>query len=144
VLDRLQQVEPKVLVAVDGYLHKGKAADRREQVAEIRAGLPSLAATVILPYLRSQAQGPDGAWSWEQLVAVDGPLEFEPVPFDHPLYIVYSSGTTGLPKAIVHGHGGILLEHLKVLHLHHDLHAGDRFFWFSTTGWVMWNFLVSG
>jgi acetoacetyl-CoA synthetase len=142
VVDRLSQVEPRVLLAVDGYRYGRSAVDRREELAEIRAELPSLEATVVLPYLHPKAGGDDLAWS--DLLADAGPLAFEQVPFDHPLYILYSSGTTGLPKPIVHGHGGILLEHLKMLGLHHDLGPEDRFFWFTTTGWMMWNYLVSG
>ncbi|HXA30415.1 MAG TPA: acetoacetate--CoA ligase [Candidatus Angelobacter sp.] len=143
VVDRFRQIEPKLLLAVDGYGYGGKRIDRRDDLAAIRAELPSLQATVLLPYLDPQATL-DGASTWADLRATPGPLEFEPVPFDHPLYILYSSGTTGLPKPIVHGHGGILLEHLKMLALHSDLGPGDRFFWFSTTGWMMWNVLVSG
>jgi acetoacetyl-CoA synthetase len=136
VVDRFAQIEPKVLLAVDGYRYNGRDFDRTEMVASIaeQIGAPA----VRLGYL-------DGS-GWEEgfLGPADAPLEFEPVPFDHPLWVLYSSGTTGLPKAIVQGHGGILLEHLKLLHLHVDAQAGDRVFWFTTTGWMMWNFLVSG
>ncbi|MDI1460475.1 acetoacetate--CoA ligase [Catellatospora sp. KI3] len=138
VTDRWQQISPKVLVAVDGYRYGGKLIDRTGEVAAIRAALPSLEHAVVLSYTQ-------GAAGLGELAAdTDEPLVFTPVPFAHPLYVLYSSGTTGLPKPIVHGHGGILLEHLKMLALHHDLGPGDRYFWFSTTGWMMWNYLVSG
>jgi acetoacetyl-CoA synthetase len=145
VIDRFGQIEPTVLLAVDGYRYGDRDVDRRGELAEIRAALPSLAATVVLPYLDPSAvESVPGALSWDDLLSTAAPLAFEPVPFDHPLYILYSSGTTGLPKPIVHGHGGILLEHLKALGLHTDLGPADRFLWFTTTGWMMWNYLVSG
>jgi acetoacetyl-CoA synthetase len=143
VVDRWRQIEPALLVAVDGYRYGDKLMDRRGEVAEIQAALPSLRATVSLSYVDNGLGGSTVDWS-ELAAPTDEPLAFEALPFDHPLYILYSSGTTGLPKPIVHGHGGILIEHLKTLALQNDLGPGDRFFWFSTTGWMMWNFLSSG
>ncbi|MEO7296211.1 MAG: acetoacetate--CoA ligase [Candidatus Limnocylindria bacterium] len=144
VVDRFSQVEPKVLLAIDGYRYGEREIDRTDELAAIRATLPSLSATVILPYLRADAATAPDTITWADLLSKPGELAFEQVPFDHPLFVLYSSGTTGLPKPIVHGHGGILLEHLKIHALHHDLGPADRFFWFSTTGWMMWNYLVSG
>ncbi len=144
VVDRFSQVEPRVLLTVDGYRYGSRAVERADEVAAIRAALPGLQATVAIPYLHPGESTIAGAVGWDALLAEPGPLAFEQVPFDHPLYILYSSGTTGLPKPIVHGHGGILLEHLKIHALHHDLGPADRFFWFTTTGWMMWNYLASG
>jgi acetoacetyl-CoA synthetase len=148
VIDRFAQIEPKVLFAVDGYRYGGKDFDRRGVVAELQGAMPSLTRTVVLPYLDPEpGLSPlRDATTWDDLLATGAgaELSFERVPFDHPLWVLYSSGTTGLPKAIVQGQGGILLEHLKKLHLHVDAHPGDRLFWFTTTGWMMWNFLVSG
>jgi acetoacetyl-CoA synthetase len=150
VVDRLAQVEPRVLLTVDGYRYGDRDIDRAREVASVRAALPGLEAVVVVPYLRDEAGATTavpGAVTWRALLDVRGaapPLAFERVPFDHPLYILFSSGTTGLPKAIVHGTGGILLEHLKALALHTDLGPHDRFSWYTTTGWMMWNYLVSG
>jgi acetoacetyl-CoA synthetase len=148
VVDRFAQIEPKLLFAVDGYRYGGKDFDRRETVAALQEAMPSLERTVVLPYLDPD---PDlsplrAATTWSELRASGegAGLVFERVPFDHPLWVLYSSGTTGLPKAIVQSQGGILLEHLKKLNLHIDAHPGDRLFWFTTTGWMMWNFIVSG
>jgi len=143
VIDRFGQIEPRVLLAIDGYRYGDRDVDRREALAEIRAGLPSVESTVLVPYLDPDAVV-RGAVRWADLLGEAATLDFEAVPFDHPLYILYSSGTTGLPKPIVHGHGGILIEHCKALGLHTDLGPSDRFFWFTTTGWMMWNYLVSG
>ncbi len=144
VVDRFSQIEPKVLLTIDGYRYGNREVDRTDEVAAIRASLPSLVATVVLPYLDSSSVRVPQAMTWAELISQPAELAFEPVPFDQPLFVLYSSGTTGLPKPIVHGHGGILLEHLKIHALHHDLGPTDRFFWFSTTGWMMWNYLVSG
>jgi acetoacetyl-CoA synthetase len=140
VVDRFGQIEPTVLLAVAGYGYGDKDVDRREQVAEIRAGLPTVRHVVHVPY---GANALPGALGWDELLAAPGDLAFDPVPFAHPLCVLFSSGTTGKPKAIVHGHGGILLEHCKNHGLSWDLRPGDRILWFSTTAWMMWNALVS-
>jgi acetoacetyl-CoA synthetase len=152
LIDRFAQIEPKVLIAVDGYRYGGKDFDRTPVVRQLQEAIPSVEYTVLLPYLDPEADATSGAAALENvvrwddlLVAGEGTeLTFERVPFDHPLWVLYSSGTTGLPKAIVQGQGGILLEQLKKMHLHVDAKPGDRLFWFTTTGWMMWNFIVSG
>jgi acetoacetyl-CoA synthetase len=140
VTDRFAQIEPRVLLAVGGYGYRDRYVDRGAEVQAIRAGLTSLEHVVSIPY--GDAELPD-TLGWEQLRAESAPLEFEPVAFDHPLYVLFSSGTTGLPKAIVHGHGGQLLEHHKNQGLGWDLKPGGRLQWFTTTAWMMWNALVS-
>jgi acetoacetyl-CoA synthetase len=179
VIDRFAQIEPKVLIAVDGYRYGGREFSRGTVVADIVAALPSLRAVVAVEYLGSASSGgaspspgareagsPAGpatprTVSWDQLKPLNGSAEYSPtegdadrsplagiefadVPFGHPLWVLYSSGTTGLPKPIVHGHGGVLLEHVKAIGLHQDLGPGDVFFWYTTTGWMMWNYLVGG
>ena len=148
VLDRFGQIEPKVLVCVDGYWYNGKPVDCLEKNAEVVARMPSLLRTVVVPYLDPAAGvgAVANAVSWRDLptVAADAEVRITRVPFDHPLFIMFSSGTTGVPKCIVHCHGGALLQHLKEHQLHSDVRPGDRLFYFTTCGWMMWNWLVSG
>ena len=142
VLDRFVQIEPTVLVAVDGYRFNGKEYDRRDVVAELRAALPTVRTTIAVPRLFPDDL-PDGALSWADAVADEREPEYASLAFDHPLWIVYSSGTTGLPKGIVHGHGGVVLEQRKQTALHMDVGEGDRFFWYASTAWIMWNISAS-
>ncbi len=146
VIDRFKQIEPKVLFAVDGYQYGGKTFDRRTIVADLQRALPTVEKTVLFPYLSGDTEPITLAntIAWSELLTHPSALSFEQVPFDHPLWVLYSSGTTGLPKAIVQGHGGILLEHLKSISLELDIKTGDRFFWFTTTGWMMWNLVIGG
>ena len=145
VVDRFSQIEPKLLLTVDGYSYNGRRFDRMGEVASIEDALPTVEQTIVLSYLEEtpNISGLRSALGWDDAFEpAAGTLSFRRMPFSHPLWILYSSGTTGMPKPIVHGHGGILLEHLKKMWLHLDAREGDRVFWFTTTGWMMWNFLA--
>lgn len=145
VLDRFAQIEPTMLIAVNGYNYGGKTFDRGDVLAELQANLPTLQKTILIPHGDCATDGLINTVQWDDALASVTPpakMHFEQVSFDHPLWVLYSSGTTGLPKPIVHGQGGILLEHCKSLILHNDLKPTDRFFWYSSTGWMMWNYTV--
>ncbi len=148
VIDRFAQIEPTILIAINGYQYNGKAFDRSPQLKRMSEALPGLKEVIHIPYLESGPEHPTEitvpVYQWDEIMKQEpGLLTFESVPFDHPLWVLYSSGTTGLPKPIVHGHGGMLLEHLKYMEFHADVKPGDRFFWFSTTGWMMWNVVLA-
>ncbi len=145
VVERFRQIDPVLLIATNGYTYNGKKYPKLDVVADIQKALPGIKYTVMVSFLED---GPEGnnlhghVIAWEECTwREDKPLTFEAVPFDHPIWVLFSSGTTGIPKAITHSHGGVLLEHLKYLTFQNDVHAGDRFFWYSTTGWMMWNFV---
>jgi acetoacetyl-CoA synthetase len=146
VVDRFGQIAPRILLAADGYFYAGKQHDSLKRVAQIVDSLPTVTKTVIIPYVARSPELDDlrDAVLWEEFVADAGDdPRFEPLPFNHPLYILYSSGTTGVPKCIVHGAGGTLIQHLKEHQLHCDIQPGDRVFYFTTCGWMMWNWLIS-
>lgn len=145
VIERFSQIQPKLLITVDGYQYNGKGFNRIPAVERIRGEIKSIQQTLFIPYLEEQAELADSV-SWQTILAQEvpeTPLAFTPVPFEHPIWVLYSSGTTGKPKAITHSHGGCLLEQFKYMAFHNDVKEGEHFFWFSTTGWMMWNFLQS-
>ena len=143
VIERFAQIQPKLFIAADGYRYNNKSFDRSAEINAIRNEIDSIEATLFIPYQNAEAIL-DNTTTWQTVQSHqqdDKPLQFTPVPFEHPIWVLYSSGTTGRPKAITHSHGGVLLEHLKYMTFHNDVKAGENFFWFTTTGWMMWNFL---
>jgi acetoacetyl-CoA synthetase len=145
VIDRFRQIDPVFLFVVDGYQYNGKTFDKKEVIERIQQEVPSIKKTILVSYIDSfQASELDKTENWEELMHCGGELTFEQLPFDHPLWILYSSGTTGLPKPIVHGHGGILLEQIKTTCIEQNFTSDDCIFWFTTTGWMMWNSLIGG
>ncbi len=142
VIDRFSQIEPKVLIVGDGYQYGGKQIPRIEETHQIAAQIPSIKTVISVPVLNPTSSTETSFVGWSDILSrpIEA-LQFEPVDFNHPIWVLYSSGTTGKPKAITHSHGGVLLEHLKYMHFHNDVKPGENFFWFTTTGWMMWNFL---